>query len=255
MIAAENIAFVLFRPQSPGNVGAAARALKNMGFADLRLVGAEIPDSREASVMAVHGADLFRRAKNYPDLTTALYDRTLTLGTTCRSGPYRSDARTLRQAALELSALAHTNRVAIIFGPEDHGLTNRELRFCQRLITIPTAAEYPSLNLSQAVMLVAYELMIAMGRVGPGAGAAELAAAGAVDAMFARMTRALLAIGFLPADNPEHIMFALRAMFGRSGLKPREVDILNGLARQIHWFAQGGHRTLEAKRLSGRKLR
>jgi len=79
--------------------------------------------------------------------------------------------------------------------------------------------------------------------------------AAAVDAMLARMADALLAIGFLPADNPDHIMFALRAILGRSGVTPRECDILNGIASQIQWFASGGHETIASKRRSGKKVR
>ncbi|HKF27781.1 MAG TPA: TrmH family RNA methyltransferase [Candidatus Binataceae bacterium] len=151
---------------------------------------------------------------------------------------------------------AAANRVAIVFGPEDHGLTNDELKACQRLVTIPTADDYRSLNLAQAVMLVAYEL-----RMAAAAGLAnptpvpQRAAVRDVEAMLGRMADALVEIGFLPADNPDHIMFALREIFGRSGLAPRELDILNGLARQIKWTAAGGAATLAKKRASGRKLR
>ena len=96
-------------------------------------------------------------------LGDALADCSLAVGTTCRPGLYRSGVVGLREAAAQLVAEAGANRIAIIFGPEDTGLVNRELKLCQRLITIPTAPAYPSLNLAQAVMLVAYELMMAAG--------------------------------------------------------------------------------------------
>jgi tRNA/rRNA methyltransferase len=124
------------------------------------------------------------------------------------------------------------------------------------LITIPTADEYPSLNLAQAVMVVAYELRLAGGRGAPQvADAMEFAPAGEVEAMLTRISDALIEIGFLPADNPDHIMFALRALFGRRGLTARELDILNGIARQVKWTAEGGAATLAKKRAAGRKLR
>ncbi len=253
----EQIAFVLCRPMQAGNVGSAARALKNMGFADLRLV-APVASTRDraATSMAVHADDLLARAAIHDDLDAALADRTITIGTTCRPGPYRSGASTLREAARELIAEAASNRIAIMFGSEDHGLTNDELKRCHRLITIPTAVEYPSLNLAQAVMVVAYELRLAAasGRAET-VSTPEFAPAGEVEAMLARMADALVAIGFLPADNPDHIMFALRAIFGRSGLTARELDILNGIARQTRWTAEGGALTLADKRASGRKLR
>jgi len=154
-------AFVLYRPQSAGNIGAAARALKNMGFDDLRLVGRGPLNDRDAVKMAVHADDLLANATVYPSLAAALADCSLAVGTTSRRGGYRSRATPLRAAAVELDALATANKIAIVFGREDRGLTNRELKLCHRLVTIPTAPEYPSLNLAQAVMVVAYELMMA----------------------------------------------------------------------------------------------
>ncbi|HVC43927.1 MAG TPA: TrmJ/YjtD family RNA methyltransferase [Candidatus Binataceae bacterium] len=250
----DNFAFVLVSPKASGNVGAAARALKNMGFADLRLVAPRDYDPRAAAAMAVHADDLLGRAAIFGDLGAALADRTLTVGTTSRLDPYRAAARPLRAAAPDLIAAASANRVALVFGPEDFGLRNHEVAQCQRLITIPAAAAYPSLNLAQAVMVTAYELAMTAGASAP-APAAELADAAAVEAMQSRLAEALVEIGFLPADNPGHIMHTLRALMGRAGLHPRELEILNGLARQIRWFAEGGHATLAAKRAAGRKLR
>jgi len=257
MTLSEQIAFILCRPMQAGNIGSAARALKNMGFSDLRLVApATSRENRAAISMAVHGGDLLANATVHPDLASALQDRTLTVGTTCRPGLYRSGAVSLRDAAAELITESRHNRIGIIFGPEDHGLTNDELKSCHRLITIPTADEYPSLNLAQAVMVVAYELRLASDASATQAsGAMEFAPAGQVEAMLARMSDALIEIGFLPADNPDHIMFALRALFGRSGLSARELDILNGIARQMKWAAEGGAATLAKKRATGRKLR
>lgn len=255
---AAHFAFVLFRPRVAGNVGAAARALKNMGFADLRIVAARRPAGAAARAMAVHAGDLLDAARLFPDLASALADCTLTVGTTARGGLYRAGAQPPRAAIDELIALAPPNRVAFIFGPEDFGLTNRELKLCQRLITIPAAPGYNSLNLAQALLIVAYELRLALAAAAPVAGNADsprFAPAGQVDAMLERMERALVEIGFLPADNPDHIMFALREIFGRSGLAPRELDILSGIARQIQWFARGGRETVAAKRRAGKQVR
>jgi len=253
----DHFAFVLFKPRSPGNIGAAARALKNMGLHDLRLVAPQPRSSPAAAAMAVHAADVLAAATCYPDLAAAVADRTLVVGTTARTGPYRSESRPLREAAPGLVRDGVANRIAVVFGPEDCGLTNVELKLCQRLITIPTAPAYPSLNLAQAVMVVAYEIMMAAGTASARAeaGAIEYAPTVAVDAMLQRMAQALIGIGFLPEDNPDHIMFALRAVFGRGGLRPRELDILDGIANQIRWFADGGYEAIAAKRRAGRKLR
>jgi tRNA/rRNA methyltransferase len=251
-----NFAFILVRPLQPGNVGSAARALKNMGLADLRLVAPRAGAiGRVAAVMAVHAGDVLHNAQHHESLDAALADCTLAVGTTCRPGLYRSGVVGLREAASQLAAEAAVNRVAIIFGPEDTGLVNRELKLCQRLVTIPTAPEYPSLNLAQAVMLVAYELMMATDAAREMPMAEPHAPAVAVDAMMERLSEALVSIGFLPAENPEHIMFALRAILGRAGISLRELDILSGVARQIRWFSEGGFEAAEAKRRSGKKLR
>ena len=255
MAALDRFAFVLFSPKSSGNVGATARALKNMGFSDLRLVAPRAYDPRAAAAMAVHAGDLLDRARICNDLASALDDRTLTVGTTCRVGPYRGESRALHDVAPALIGESAANRVAIVFGPEDFGLSNLEIAQCHRLITIPTAPDYPSLNLAQAVIVVAYELMLAAGTARLPAAASEFAAAGDLEAMYCRLTEALVAIGFLPAENPDHLMLAIRSMLGRGGVRPRELDILNGLARQVRWVAEGGAATLAAKRAAGRKLR
>lgn len=246
---------MLYRPQSGGNIGAVARALKNMGFDDLRLVGHRPLNDREAVKMAVHADDLLASATAYPSLADALADCSIVVGTTSRRGGYRSRATPLRPSAVELDALAGANKIAIVFGREDRGLTNRELKLCHRLITIPTAPEYPSLNLAQAVMVVAYELMMAANAAVESSRALEFVAASVSDPMLKRMAEALVSIGFIPDDNPDHIMLAIREIFGRSGLTAREVEILNGMARQIRWVADGGHRTLAEKRRAGKKLR
>jgi len=253
-------AIVLFKPKSSGNVGAAARALKNMGLTDLRLVAPVRLNRRAAAAMAVHADDLLENARIYPDLVSALEDCTLTVGTTCRPGPYRSSAKALNEIAPELLRASIANKVAIIFGPEDFGLSNEELKLCQLLLTIPTAPEYPSLNLAQAVMVVAYELMMASRTERATSdqndtGWIQRAPAAEVDAMMERLASALVSIGFISVDNPDHIMFAIRNMLGRSGISARELDILSGLARQIGWFAEGGRETIEAKLRAGRKIR
>ena len=114
---------MLYRPQSAGNIGAAAWALKNMGFDDLRLVGLGPLNDREAVKMAVHADDILANATVYPDLAAAIADCLIAVGTTSRRGGYRTRATALRPAAVELHALADTNKIAIVFGREDRGLT------------------------------------------------------------------------------------------------------------------------------------
>src|SRR5271155_5550004 len=106
-------AFVLVRPKSPGNMGAAARALKNMGFADLRFVAPESRDARPEIAMAVHGREVFAAATTYPDLPSAIADCAIVVGTTAHAGPYRNQTRPLREAASELATQSRANRIAI----------------------------------------------------------------------------------------------------------------------------------------------
>ncbi len=262
MAAEERFAFVLVRTKAAGNIGSAARALANMGFGDLRLVAPDASADRVASEMAVHGREILQRAVAYPDLGAALHDRTLSIGTTCRPGFYRSGAVPLRTAVADLAAHHQHDRVALVFGPEDHGLSNDDLRYCQRLITIPTAPLYTSINLAQSVMLVAYELFTGAGASPstPDRGPSQRrlfapAPVKDIEMMLGRMEKALIAIGFVAEDSPERIMFALRGIFGRSGINRRELDILNGIAHQIEWFAGGGREIIDAKRRSGKKIR
>jgi tRNA/rRNA methyltransferase len=261
MAAEERFAFVLVRTKAAGNIGAAARALANMGFGDLRLVAPDASADRVASEMAVHGREILRRATTYPDLGAALHDRIVSVGTTCRPGLYRSGAQPLRATITELAANNPHDPIAFVFGPEDHGLSNDDLRYCGRLITIPTAPQYSSINLAQSVMLVAYELFMAVnssstapfvssrGRLFAPAPVPE------IEMMLVRMEKALTAIGFLTADSSQRIMFALRGILGRSGLSRRELDILNGIVHQIDWFAGGGREIIGQKRRNGKKIR
>lgn len=233
-----NIRVVLVRPRGSANLGSAARAMKNMGLGELGLVRpAARPSAAER--MAVHARELVRDAKISASVEEAVADCVLVVGTTCRGGPYRSAAEPPEVAAPALLAAAAQGPVAILFGPEDHGLSNDDLRACQRLIAIDTNPEYASLNLAQAVLIICYELRRAA-QAGQRAARDVLpAAAGDVQRMYEQLQRALLAIGFLNPQNPEHIMFALRSLFGRTALADHEVRILLGIARQIEWASAG----------------
>lgn len=156
-----DLAFVLHRPARGGNVGAAARALTTMGFRDLRISG-EISFDEEAARAWAHGSlEVFDSVRRYEDLLASLHDRDLVVGTSARRRGDRRDYFTpqdLRKHLQSLNKSGVASRVAILFGPEDHGLTNDELDICQLLSEVPMRRAYPSLNLAQAVMVYAYEL-------------------------------------------------------------------------------------------------
>ncbi len=232
-----NFRVVLVRPQGAANVGAVARAMKNMGLRDLALVGTSKRRQASARTTAVHAADLLGTARRCASVDEAIGDCQLVVGTTAQGGAYRGDPESPAEIAAELLAVARRGRVALVFGPESHGLTRADLRVCQRLVRIDTASEYESLNLAQAALLFFYELRRAC-ESGGGAAARAAAPAAAVIQLEERAHELLTRIGFLNPQNPDRIMFVLRRMLGRAVLRPLEVRILMAVVRQMEWCAE-----------------
>lgn len=249
-----DLSVVLVRPKGSGNIGSVARAMKNFGVRDLALVGGGRTESFLARSMASHARDVLKSARRFPSLREAVADCGLVVGTTCRGGLYREHSRPPHDAAPEIAAAARKAKCALVFGPEDHGLSNEDLKHCQQIITIPTAPEYPSLNLAQAATVCLYEIFAAS--LGDIAGEEiERAPAEDVERLFDKMKTSLLEIGYLDPQNPEHILFAFRRIFGRGGLEEKDVRILIGLFRQIDWYATKGSKVVEEKRRKGLKIR
>lgn len=234
------VRIVLVRPRGAANVGAAARAMSNLGLGDLVLVRPALRRLAAAERMAVHARALVRNARVVDDLRDAVADCRLIVGTTCRRGGYRAAVEPIDGLACEVLGRTGAGAVAIVFGPEDHGLSNGDLRHCHRLCAIDTSATYPSLNLAQAVLVVCWELRRAALAGAVRAPATTAAPAEAVQQLYDHLERALLAIGFLGPQTAEHGMFALRALFGRAALSDHEVRTLRGVARQIEWAARNG---------------
>ncbi len=252
----ENIRIVLVRPRGSGNIGSVARAMKNMGLKDLAIVGQGRTQSFWARAMAVHARELLHETQRFTTLREAVADCGLVMGSTCRGGLYRRHSRPLRETAPEMVAAAEgkSRPVALVFGPEDHGLDKQDLKHCQGLITIPTHPDYPSLNMAQAVMVCLYELFLSS--VERTSQEVLLrASAESVERLFDKMRRALLKIGFLDSQNPDHILLALRRILGRGGLEEKDVRILIGLFHQIEWYGGGGWKVAEQKKRLGLKLR
>jgi tRNA/rRNA methyltransferase len=233
--ASDNISIVMVEPQSPGNIGMTCRAMKNMGLSRLRLVKGCDRFNPESLKFAVSAKDLLEQAELYDDLPSALADCSLTVGTTRRHGKYRQEILSPAEVSTLLKTHASPGcRAAIVFGREDNGLTTDELSLCRWHATIPSAAEYGSLNLSQAILIFCYELGKAADS--PGGGRIEqLAASADTESLFAQMHSCLQKIGFLNEQNPGHIMRSLRRIFFRSELDTREVAILRGMLSQIDW--------------------
>lgn len=244
----ENIRIVLVRPQGMMNIGSVARAMKNVGINELALVDpAASPLHPDARVMAVRAHDILEGASIFPRLTDAIADCTWVIGTTRRRGKGREGVIDPRQMASEIAEIVRQNKVAIVFGPEDRGLTNRNLDLCQRLVTIPSHEEYGSLNLAQAVMIICYEIYLVIHHQGMASRTRRLATSEELEGMYYHMEETLLRIGFLDQNNPKRIMAVLRRVFSRARLNPREVKILRGICRQGNWYAEQKDNTLKSK--------
>lgn len=238
--ALEKVAIVLVEPREPGNIGAAARAMANMGLS--RLVLVRPPDHlvADAFKMALAARPILEAAVVADNLTQALGGFGFVAGTTRRGGGGRRGRVTPRQLASELPAVAAANDVAILFGREESGLTNEELQYCQRLVTIPSSEGFGSLNLSQSVLVIAYELFLGVGGSGPGGASvapARRAPTAELEGLYGQMERVLLEIGYLEPTNPARMMRVFRRLLGRAGPDGREVKALRGIFRQVAWYA------------------
>jgi len=250
----ENLRIVMVRPRGSGNIGSIARAMKNVGARDLAIVGSARTQSFWAKAMAVHGREILRDALRYNSIREAIAECTLVVGTTCRAGLYRSHSQSPRELAPVIAGAARRGKVALLFGPEDHGLSNKDLEHCQRLITIPANPAYQSFNVAQAAVICLYEIYIAMIET---AGDDEIQRARAedIERLFDIMRNSLLKIGFLDSENPAHMLLAFRRIFGRTGLEDKDVRILTGMFRQIEWYAKEGWKVVEEKEKKGIKIR
>ena len=231
------ITVVLHRPRFPENIGAAARAAWNMGISRLALVAPENCDLTRILTMATHAAaDLVENMEIYADLTSALQSFHYVVGTTARTGGQRQDLRMPRELAPELVQIAANNQVALLFGPEDRGLTNAELRSCHALVTIPTVG-FSSLNLAQAAMILCYEILMA-GRKPVEHFVPRLATRRELDGMYEHLKETFIKINFMNPDNPDYWMQSVRRFFSRVGLRARDVKIIRGICRQIDWYTE-----------------
>jgi tRNA (cytidine32/uridine32-2'-O)-methyltransferase len=229
--ALQNVRIILVEPQTPANIGAAGRAMKTMGLSHLVLVRpAPWRDAAEAWYIA-HGAEaVLEAAEECEHLDTALAPLRLVAGTTNRRRTrVHPDPEAPDTAAARLVAAAPGGPVGVLFGNEDTGLSSADLSRCQLVITIPSAVERPSLNLSHAVQVIAYELFrAAAGDLGPPA--PDLAPAVELEALYDRLLRALKDAGFrFRQDDPESFLASIRRSFGRAAFERRDVRTMHAI--------------------------
>ncbi|RQV22457.1 RNA methyltransferase [Burkholderia cenocepacia] len=234
--------FVLVEPSHPGNVGAAARALKTMGFSRLVLVAPRVPHVQsdpEAIAMASGADDVLASAHVVPTLGEALSGVHWSIALTARTREYGPPRLAPRAAAAQASAQVGVGDIALVFGNERSGLANEHVDQCSALAHIPANPAYSSLNLAQAVQVLAYELRVAFleqasePSAQPPAEAGTLAQSDEIERMYVHLENALIALDFLDPRNPKKLMPRLRRLFARTGLEREEVNILRGVAKHI----------------------
>ena len=231
----DHITFVLVEPKQPGNVGSVARAMRNMGLSRLTLVNPPDHRSGDARKMAVGSGDILYRAKVCTSLQEALAGASLTVATTHRSRKYDHVLCGPQEVARQALALPEGAEAAIVFGREEHGLTNEEIQLCQMAGRIPSAARYPSLNLSQAALIIGYELFRAAVDP-PELPDLDLANHQELEAMFAHVESSLDKLDFHHKNRPRSFMRSVRRVFGRIPMERRDATTVHKIFRQIDKF-------------------
>jgi tRNA/rRNA methyltransferase len=194
-----------------------------------------------------HVEDIVTEMEVFDDLRKALKAFQYVVGTTARTGSQRQAVQRPRRLAEGLVNISQNNRVAIVFGPEDRGLKNRELQYCDALVTIPTAG-FSSINLAQAVMILAYEIFLASSDE-PKVFVPRLANRDELEGMYDHLKATLKKIDFANPENPDYWMMSVRRFLSRIGLRAREVKLIRGICRQLDWYVQEQARSGEEWKL------
>jgi TrmH family RNA methyltransferase len=246
----DNVYFILVEPKEPGNVGSSARAIKNMGFKNLSVVSPPASMTEgEGRWFARNAHDVLSSAGIYGTLAEAVADKSVVVGTTRRKGKRRGLILPADEGASRLYRMAASNKVAVLFGREARGLFNEEVEECGFMMSIPSSKAQPSLNLSHAVLIVAYELFLAehVGQLaeeeaGPYLLSPDarpfpsLAGHGEIADLYERISRSLELLEYIPRGDRNirnKIMANLKHFIGRAGLTEWELKMLYGLCRQI----------------------
>lgn len=245
MIDPSAISIVLVNPSHPGNIGASARAMKNMGLHRLVLVRPETFPSGVAVGRAAAAVDVLEQAEVADSLEEAVGDCGLVIGASARSRRLPWPALTPERCARKILAEHRCNRTALVFGREDAGLNNEELQLCHYHVRIPASDDYSSLNLAAAVLVLCYELRKAAeaspdgeeGEDGPWD--QEKATGEQVELFYEHLERVLIALDFHDPDNPRRLMRRMRRMFGRIRIDVMEMNILRGILAGVERAVRG----------------
>lgn len=238
-----NTAVVLVRPKYPENVGSVARACMNMGCHQIILVNPRNWDVNKAKRLATpHSEQLLDEITIVPDLAEALAPFSVVYGTTARTGGWRKAIMVPEKAGATIAKqLGDNEKIALVFGPEDTGLDNREIEICGQLICIPTHRDMTSLNLAQAALIILYEIF-KQSSIHPPAANAPLPSRSIThkeqEVLIQRIKASLLAIDFLHEDNPDYFMLPMRRFLQRFQMKRHEFNLLMGICRQVEWIVR-----------------
>ena len=226
----KNIRIVLCAPAHPGNIGAAARAMKTMGLARLYLVAPRRFPDPEADWRASRASDVLAHATVCATLGEALRGVALAIACSARKRELAVPQASARKAAEEAVAIARAQQVALVFGNETFGLTTAEVNCCQMLAAIPANPRYSSLNLAAAVQVLAYELWLAArGDAMAPAKAPQLASHEELERFYAHLEQAMIEVGFFNPVHPKKLMPRLRRLFARARVEKEEINILRGI--------------------------
>ncbi|MGC5704263.1 tRNA (cytosine(32)/uridine(32)-2'-O)-methyltransferase TrmJ [Pseudomonas sp. NFXW11] len=243
----QNIRVVLVNTSHPGNIGGAARAMKNMGLSRLVLVEPRVFPSPEADARASGATDILESAQVVATLEEALVGCTLVFGTSARERSIPWPLLDPRESGLKVVEEAGQGaQIALVFGREDSGLTNDELQRCHFHVHIPSDPAFSSLNLATAVQVLSYEVRMSwlalQGKAQPDevvARAEELATMDELERFYEHLQQTLVAIDFLDPQKPRHLMARLRRLYGRSSVSRAEMNILRGILTETQKAARG----------------
>lgn len=236
-----SVCIVLVNPTHPGNIGAAARAMKTMGVTALRLVEPRDFPSEHATARASGAADLLESAQIFSSLDAAIADCHLVVGTSARSRHIDWPLWSANECAKKMIEAAPGGKVAVVFGRERMGLTNEELDRCHAMVSIPANPDYASLNLGSAVQILCYELRRAAGAVLPGQGStpAQTATRAQMEGFYSHLQATLEQTGFLDPGEPKLLMRRLQRLFNRAQPDEKEVNILRGILTAVQRSTSG----------------
>jgi len=240
----DHIRIVLSRTSHPGNIGAAARAMKTMGLSQLYLVDPSVFPNSQAEAMASGATDVLANAVVCESLTQALTGTVLVLGVSARRRDITSEVLTPKEAAMRLLVEAQTAPVALVFGNETSGLSNDELGLCQGLVSIHANPEYSSLNLAAAVQVLSYEVRQGwLNHTSWPQPEIDAASTEEIERFYTHLEITLAELAFLNPGSPGKLMLKLRRLFARTRLAKEEINILRGILTAANDAAKRPHGT------------